>query len=70
MYLLNSYMEEMNKNNDQNLVTNYRPKPDIEFVYEQKAYDFYNKYGRNQKKEKKRKEKKYRRNYGFRKIKS
>jgi hypothetical protein len=46
-YFLNSYMEEANKNNDQNVVTNYTPKLGNEFGSKQKAYNFYNEYGRN-----------------------
>jgi zinc finger SWIM domain-containing protein 3 len=47
IYLLNSYMEEAKKNNDQNLVTDYSPKLGMEFGSEQEAYEFYNEYGRN-----------------------
>jgi hypothetical protein len=39
-------MEETNKNNE-NVVTDYTPKHDMEFGSEQEAYDFYNEYGRN-----------------------
>jgi zinc finger SWIM domain-containing protein 3 len=39
-------MEETNKNNE-NVVTDYTPKLDMEFGSEQEAYDFYNEYGRN-----------------------
>ncbi|XP_062145348.1 protein FAR1-RELATED SEQUENCE 5-like [Alnus glutinosa] len=41
-----SYMEETNKNNE-NVVTDYTPKLDMEFGSEQEAYEFYNEYGRN-----------------------
>jgi len=40
-------MEEANKNNDQNLVTDYSPKLGIKFGSEQEAYQFYNEHGRN-----------------------
>jgi len=40
-------MEEANKNNDQNLITDYTPNLGIEFGSEQEAYDFYNEYGQN-----------------------
>ena len=40
-------MEETNKNNDQNVVTDYMPKLGNEFGSEQEAYNFYNEYGQN-----------------------
>ncbi|XP_059455216.1 protein FAR1-RELATED SEQUENCE 5-like [Corylus avellana] len=40
-------MEETNKNNDQNVITDYTPELGIEFDSEQEAYNFYNEYGRN-----------------------
>jgi hypothetical protein len=40
-------MEEANKNNGQNLVTDYSLKLGMEFGSEQEAYKFYNEYGQN-----------------------
>jgi len=47
IYVLNSYMVEANKNDGQNLVTDYSLKLGMEFGSEQEAYKFYNEYGRN-----------------------
>jgi hypothetical protein len=38
-------MEVENNDDGQNLPIDFTPKLDIEFDYEQEAYDFYNEYG-------------------------